>query len=289
MIHALVQRRRDAMLAKCELLKRRIAVLHLRAMNDIISIATRILGHTGGYAHWTPHVVAARLGQLEREVATLMHRDFSELIHYGAKSAAMIASHATLRTREAEGDEPPPDAEVGGDDNERAAAVERMRLGSMSREEATEILYSKNPWGMTWEEQLAKSSRLVSNPTAVANELAEGIANDEGLVKLRKRIEPYVENLSASAQRIARTEGLRVGMTAQQKQLDSFDARTDCIGGMKMHCAMAPASAEEHKKRNGKFYRKVSPGHYVADDGEHYPGTPWGHANCMCFGEPVLN
>jgi hypothetical protein len=298
---ATAKTRRDAILARIDGLQRRIAAVHAQALSYVLTLAVNALSRTGGRGYWSPHAIRYQLDALELHVASLMRQTFSGLVFDGHKAAVavIVAGHKPRRHTEAIGDDNQlPDSQPSDESPDRppdladdsvAAAIERMKLLPMSVDEAREILYSKNPWGLTWEEQLAKSSKMVADPAAMANALADGIAADESLPKLRQRIMPLVENLNVSAQRIARTEGLRVSMTAQQRQYDKADKAGVGIKGMRLHCAMAPASAPDHKKRNLKFYPKVGPagsGQYVAKDGEPYPGTPYGHANCMCFGSP---
>jgi hypothetical protein len=237
----------------------------------------------------------ALLDAIRKELASNLHWiGFANAIKSAVAPMILTDGCGSLQDRqktEAEGDEelPPDDWSEPFDDEERRAAVEKLKLSPLSVDEVREILYSKNPWGLTWEQQLSKSSKMVADPAALANALAEGIAAEDSLPKLRKRIEPFVENLSVSAQRIARTEGLRVPMASQQRQYDRADAGGAKIKGMRLHCSMGPHSAPDHKKRNGKWYPKIAPGQYVAADGEPYPGTPYGHPNCMCWGTPEFD
>lgn len=286
---------RDQALRQVDVLQRRLVTLHRQALADILDMGIRAQPLTGGgVGHISDSPIRRRLDVLRKDVALLMGQTFVALVHHGHRAAILILD-AGLRGRqhrEAEGDDPTDDA---GDspDSDGGRQPFPSEFPPLSAAETQAILRSQNAEGMTWEEQLWRSSHRVADPQGMANALSQGFSEGEGIAKVRERIKPLVENLSVSAQRIARTEGLRLYATAQQQEFLKADTALRAVGkgiaGMKMHCAMMPTSAKDHKERNGKVYKTVSPGQFVADDDEKFPGTPYGHPACSCWADPILS
>jgi hypothetical protein len=251
-----------------------------------------------------PHAVAVRLAKLRQYVNGAMRSLMLDLIYDGNHNArnVLLAAmlHSTRRHTEAEGDEER-QTSWNWDDFEGGPAPEPrpfgpvadMFLPAMSREESLAILFSRNSEGMTWEQQLDRSSHQIADPLSMVTALAQGTEEGDGLREMRERIMPLVNNLSVSAQRIARTEGFRLLNTSQQRSYDKSDVILEKVGrgflGMTLHCSMMSTSAKDHKARNGRFYKKIAPGKYQHEQtGEMYPNPPFGHPNCSCFGTPEL-
>jgi len=270
-------KKRDGFLRKIDVLQRRLATLHAKTLDDLVSMAVNTLTRTGGRAHWSANSVRLRLEQLRSDTARLMGGTFGELVKDGFHAAVAVMK-AAEKSRKREDQT----------DNEVMAAA---LLFMKQPKDYTKILRSKNMVGLSWDQQLAKSFTRTAKFNAIASELEQG-ANAGDIKTLRSRILPLIEPISAASQTIAQCEGIRIAQTAQQEAYKEADKATimggglivaGLIAGQTLHCACIPTSAEDHIERHLKYYKRIGPGEYMASDGERMPRPPYGHPGCLCW------
>jgi len=136
--------------------------------------------------------------------------------------------------------------------------------------------------GMTWDHRFRRYEE--QDRAFILGQLTDGIAAGENVRQLRQRMLPVVDGTIYRAQRIARTEGRRVGELAQQEALGSLG---DLISGQQIVAVMDQWTRSHHAARNGKVYQRQANGSFVADDGELLPQLP-DEPNCRCMAVPIL-
>lgn len=183
---------------------------------------------------------------------------------------------------------------------ERIGEAEEPARKSMSEEEWEEKLAAyvfpppdeesvsrwldhKGPGGLSWDERLR--SWEGQTRAAIRSELQQGISAGEGLRPLRARLRPLVDDATWKAQRIARTEGRRVGELAQQRAVQQAG---NLIAAQQIVATLDERTRPEHAMRHGKQYDRRDDGSFIAADGEHLPDLP-DAPNCRCFASPVLS
>jgi len=117
-------------------------------------------------------------------------------------------------------------------------------------------------------------------------QVADKVADVKGL--LSKALRKYVGNVKYKAERIARTEGVRISQDALER---TWEQVPDLFTGYLWNSALLPQTRVDHAGRHGTNYMRTGDGNYVAEDGEFagevFPGIPLG-PNCLCWTEPVL-
>ncbi len=134
----------------------------------------------------------------------------------------------------------------------------------------------------TWENRFDGLSRLIQDKKLAFNELAYGYTQGENIEQLKKRLEPIVGGVKASARRIARTEGSRI---AEHLQRRTWDGLGDMMIGAQIHAVLDERTRPEHATRNGTiYYRQPKPGQKSIGELPDLPDAP----NCRCMAIPVL-
>lgn len=136
----------------------------------------------------------------------------------------------------------------------------------------------------TWEEQLSRATSLAS-PEVLADILTRGLAGGLTREQIVQEILPAVDGFRNSAERIARTEGLRIAHAMNMRANDVID---DLVVGYQIHATPSPVppSRAWHQKRSGTIYYKEpaagqkglqqmpSPPEEAPDASERPAGTP---------------
>jgi len=166
-------------------------------------------------------------------------------------------------------------------DAEWADWLARHVFPSPDTEMVTRIVYSPVA-GENWQERITKLSQLVQ-PESVAAELVQGVSEGENIDQLRKRILPHVEgNVRSSAQRIARTESMRV---ANEASKESYNELGDMLAGQQIDEILDERTRPHHALRHGTVYWKASTGKTpLLQDMPVIPDEP----NCRGTIVPVL-
>lgn len=136
--------------------------------------------------------------------------------------------------------------------------------------------------GQTWQQRFTGLSKLMTSPDAVAQELVSGFAAGEAVEAMRRRVQPLVQGIQASARRIARTEGCRIAETVQRR---SWGQIGDMMRGAQILAVLDQNTRPEHAARNGKvFFNSAADGEPTIDQLPSLPDAP----NCRCWSTPVL-
>ncbi|MBX3380904.1 MAG: minor capsid protein [Phycisphaeraceae bacterium] len=125
----------------------------------------------------------------------------------------------------------------------------------------------------TWKDRLEALSHKIADKDALKSTLTRMYADGATPDQIRRAIQPSVEGLKVSAQRIARTESLRIAEEAQREGYRQVD---DLIVGIQIWATLDDRTRPEHAARNGRIYPK--------DAAPLVPDEP----NCRCFSSPVL-
>lgn len=133
-----------------------------------------------------------------------------------------------------------------------------------------------------WEDRLESLSKRISDKQIAFNEIVTGYSEGEGIRSIRKRLEPLVDGIQSSAQRIARTEGMRVAETMQRR---SWGALGDMMTGVQIIAVLDERTRTRHATRNGTIYYKSPRGNQKSM--AELPDLP-DEPNCRCMTSPVL-
>jgi len=126
---------------------------------------------------------------------------------------------------------------------------------------------------MPWQDRLETLSHKIADKEELRGTISKLYADGASPDAIRKAIQPSVEGIKSSAQRIARTESLRI---AEEAQRESYRQVDDLISGMQIWATLDDRTRPEHAARNGTMYPK--------DACPLVPDAP----NCRCFTSPVL-
>lgn len=147
-----------------------------------------------------------------------------------------------------------------------------------------------------WQGRLASTTRLAA-PESLAQALALGLAAGKSQQEIARDLLPLVEQVRASARRVARTESLRV---AQAGRMQAHEALGDLVAGYTVHATLDKNTRAWHRARDGATYwarpapgqkgyaQRPDPPDEPPDPGERPPGTPATAFNCRCYLVPVL-
>jgi len=125
----------------------------------------------------------------------------------------------------------------------------------------------------TWRDRFEALSRKIADKDDLRNTLTRMYSEGATPDQIRRAIQPAVGNLKASAQRIARTETLRISEEAQR---ETYAQVGDLIVGIQVWATLDDRTRPEHAERNGQVY--------PVDAAPMVPDEP----NCRCFTSPVL-
>ena len=156
-------------------------------------------------------------------------------------------------------------------DGEKIAVFKPPRRSTIQRWIDNPGWYAGSSKG--WRERFADYSKKIADPEQMRSTIARMFAAGESPKAIRNAIMPIVGNLKASAQRIARTETLRIAEEAQRATYAQVD---DLVGGIQIWATLDDRTRPEHAMRSGTIYAK--------DAAPLVPDEP----NCRCFSSPVL-
>lgn len=164
---------------------------------------------------------------------------------------------------------------------------------------ADQIAAAVNRGGVdgTWLEQLTRATSL-TNPMELGEVLTTGYAAGKTRAELVQDLMQIMDGPRSAAERVARTESLRIAHSLNMAANDEID---DLIMGYQIHATPGPNSRSWHQKRSGTIYYKEpgsgqkglaqmpSPPEEAPDPSERPAGTPSTAYNCLCFLSVVLN
>lgn len=133
-----------------------------------------------------------------------------------------------------------------------------------------------------WQERFDTLSGKITDRRAMLDQLVTGFSDGGNVTQLRKNIQPLVSGIRSSAQRIARTEGLRIAEQVQRREWDSLG---DMMTGVQVLAVLDENTRPHHAARNGTIYHKDPKGGQKGmNDLPDLPDEP----NCRCWSTPVL-
>ena len=142
--------------------------------------------------------------------------------------------------------------------------------------------------GKNWEERLDRLSRRTLNKNAISNSLASDLVKGKNPRAAAKRILPHMNGYKAGAERVARTEMLRVSHDMQRMNWKGFE---DVISGFRILATLDDRTRPHHAARHGDYYADADekgnlPENAVGSTSERpiVPDEP----NCRCHESPVV-
>lgn len=135
--------------------------------------------------------------------------------------------------------------------------------------------------GQVWTERLDALSHLIDDFEQLAKTLV--VAYNQGATReeIVTRVKPRVGNITSSAKRIARTEGLRVANAVQREQYDSLG---DLVVGIQIIATLDQNTRPHHAARHGRIHWKDPRRIPSLDTLPELPDEP----NCRCYDIPVF-
>ncbi len=134
----------------------------------------------------------------------------------------------------------------------------------------------------TWEQRFDWMSSQIADKKIAFNEIARGFAEGNNITQIRQKLEPLVGGIKATAQRIARTEGMRI---AEQVQRSTWGVFGDMMIGAQIVAVLDERTRPEHATRNGTIYYRVpAPGRKSMAELPDLPDA----FNCRCMTIPVM-
>ena len=151
-----------------------------------------------------------------------------------------------------------------------------------TEEELSGIVY-----GGDWQQRLVALTKL-AEPDHVASVITTGFALGKGAQQVAADLLPLVDGVRASARRIARTEGMRVG---HETQMAAWDGLGEMSVGYQVHATLDQWTRPHHAARNGTiYYKEPEAGQKSVNEMPHPPIDEDGSVahNCRCNLTPVL-
>ena len=135
--------------------------------------------------------------------------------------------------------------------------------------------------GKAWPARVNDLSRLVTDPNGLADQLTKAYASGANLDDLQKMARPFTNNVTASARRIVRTEGLRIAGETGRAQYAKLGKM---LQGAQIVATLDENTRSAHAARNGKIYWNVPGKTPTLAEMPSLPDEP----NCRCYDKPVL-
>ncbi len=159
-------------------------------------------------------------------------------------------------------------------------AIQQVLFPPQSRQDILATLRTADSQESDWRQRF----RIPQNPDQLTQDIATGMSRGENRTELLKRVQPHVNGVRWQAERIARTEGIRVAQAATEKQ---FEALGDLIAGYQIRAVLDLVTEPAHAARNGLVWMKdsgVPMRQALRMKRDTLPDRP----NCRCFLIPVM-
>ena len=137
--------------------------------------------------------------------------------------------------------------------------------------------------GVTWTQRLDGATRAQNfTPQRMAEIVSREFSQGKAPREIAKALEPVVDGFRSTAQRIARTEGMRVAHDVQHQAWEAMG--TDLVIGYQLHATLDQHSRSWHAARNGKvYYREPKNGQSGFDEMPRPPLEPDGSVAWNCY------
>jgi len=165
--------------------------------------------------------------------------------------------------------------------------VEKQLFPALSQDKVRQVVQQTTN-GMGWKARIASISGLAP-PGQLSALVVQGISQGQNVEQMARLMMPSVQNVRASARRIARTEGMRV---AHESRMVAYDALGDMVVGYQIHATMDWRVRPHHAARNGTiYYKRPKPGQQSIANMPRPPLEADGTVafNCRCYLTPVLD
>ena len=126
-------------------------------------------------------------------------------------------------------------------------------------------------------------------PDALAARIAAAVGAGRSVQQIARDIRPLVQEVQASARRVARTAGLWVAHEAERDVYRGLEG--DLIAGYTVRAVLDRATRKEHRERDGhQFFCRPTAGQRGMDQCPHPPREANGSwaFNCRCYLTPIL-
>ena len=170
---------------------------------------------------------------------------------------------------------------------EQQAQVKAQLFDPLSDKATSQIVFAPSAT-TSWQARIAAQTKLAP-PDQVAALVIQGMAAGQTVQQLAKSMEPAVQGVRSSAQRVARTEGMRVAHAAR---LAAFDDLGDMVIGYQIHATMDWRVRPHHAARNGNiYYKNPGAGQLSVAEMPQPPIEEDGTVafNCRCYLTPVFD
>ncbi len=127
-------------------------------------------------------------------------------------------------------------------------------------------------------------------PDALAARIAAALQAGRSVQQIAREVRPLVQEVQASARRVARTAGLWVAHEAERDVYRGLEG--DLIAGYTVRAVLDRATRAEHRARDGhQFFCRPTAGQRGMDQCPHPPREADGSwaFNCRCWLEPILS
>lgn len=183
-------------------------------------------------------------------------------------------------------DDPGPEpAEPGRTSDQWRELFRQLLFPPPALEIVNRIVFGTSTAGQTWQARIQGLSRLAP-AEVLANIVAGGMSQGLSQREIAKQLLPQVDNVRASARRVARTEGLRVMHAMQQQAHDQVD---NIIAGYKMEATLDQNTRPTHRARHGSVWMKNSGENKQEALGlENGADFPPDAPNCRCALVPIM-
>jgi len=261
----------------------------------ILRVWTKLLAELKPGTPWL--VVQRRVADVLRQLPTAIAALARELAGTVTESVAAAreavrtsAPRPTLEDTSEGGPEfPDPPPHKRRPTLEDTAAVDQLGrfafdavLPGPTPEEIHRLVYSSG-----WQRRLAELTQL-ADPEALAAAVASSVARGDTPRQAAAAIRPLVQDVQASARRIARHETVRV---AHEARFAAYEELGDFVEGYQIHAVLDSRTRPEHRRRDGTiYYRNPGPGQKGFDAMPRPPMEADGTVafNCRCYLTPVL-
>lgn len=144
-------------------------------------------------------------------------------------------------------------------------------------------------YGSGWWQTFQRLTALAA-PDALAAQIASGVQQGRSVAQIAAGVKPLVQEVQASARRVARTASLLV---AHEAELDVYHGlEGDLIIGYQVNAVLDSRTRPAHRQRDGqRFYCNPVAGQRPTSEMPHPPREPDGSLafNCRCHLTPLLS
>jgi hypothetical protein len=159
-----------------------------------------------------------------------------------------------------------------------------MLLPPLDEQTVRNTIY-RTGWAQTFQNLTALTA-----PDALAARIASLVTQGLSVAQVARQIRPVVQEVQASARRVARTAGLWIAHEAERDVYRGLEG--DLIKGYTVRAVLDRATRPAHRERDGQeFFCRPAAGQRGMGECPHPPREADGSwaFNCRCWLEPILS